>query len=219
MTELLGAVLGFVLTVAVFSYILGDNPLFRLAVYVFIGVSAGYAAALAVFNVLLPQLLLPLVQGSMQQRLFLLPPLVLCALLLMKVSRSLGRLGNLSAGFLVGVGAAVAVGGSVLGTLFPQAAAAAQVLSPKSGMGLLNGMVVLLGTLSTLAYFHFGMRPRGEQPPTPNPVADTLGEIGQIFIAVTLGVLFVGVYLAALAAFIERVDALLSIWQTLQTTF
>ncbi len=219
MTELLGTVLGFVLTVAVFSYILGDNPLFRLAVYVFIGASAGYAAALAVFNVLLPQLILPLAEGSMQQRLFLLPPLVLCALLLMKASRSLGRLGNPSAGFLVGVGAAVAVGGSVLGTLFPQAAAAAQTLSPQSGMGLLNGTVVLLGTVATLAYFHFGLRSRGDQPPAPNPVADALGEIGQIFIAITLGVLFVGVYLAALAAFIERVDTLLSIWQTLRTTF
>ncbi|RMF48092.1 MAG: hypothetical protein D6755_04305 [Anaerolineae bacterium] len=215
MSELLGTLIGFVLTIAVFSYLLGDNLLFRLAIYLFIGVAAGYAAALAVFNVLLPQLVFPLMEGSGTQRLFLLLPLVLCALLLTKMSSSLGRLGNPSMGFLVGVGAAVTIGGSVVGTLFPQVAASTQTLR---GMGVLNGLVVLVGTVSTLAYFHFGMRSRGEQPPMLNPVADVLGDIGQVFIAITLGVLFVGVYLAALAAFIERMDVLLSIWQTLKTT-
>ena len=32
------------LTLMVFSYLIGDNPLFRIAVYLFIGVSSGYAA-------------------------------------------------------------------------------------------------------------------------------------------------------------------------------
>ncbi len=215
MSELLGTLLGFVLTVAVFSYILGDNPLFRLAVHLFIGVAAGYAAALAVFNVLLPQLILPMMADD-TQRLFLLTPLVLCVLLLTKISRGLERLGNPSVGFLVGVGAAVTIGGSIVGTLFPQVAASTQTL--RSGWGILNGAVVLVGTVSTLAYFHFGMRARGEEAPALNPAADALGDIGQVFIAITLGVIFVGVYLAALAAFIERIDVLLSVWQTLQST-
>ena len=41
----------------VFSYLIGDNPLFRIAVYLFIGVSSGYAATVVWHHVLVPKLL------------------------------------------------------------------------------------------------------------------------------------------------------------------
>ncbi len=216
MNELVGTLLGFFLTIAIFSYLLGDNPLFRLAVYLFIGVTAGYTAALLLFTVLWPQMFQPLLNGSMAERAVALIPLILGILLLMKISRPLGRLGNPSMGMLAGIGAAVAAGGAISGTLFPQVGASIRTLSPEGGMGLLNGGIVLLGTISTLAYFQFSMR-RSETP-KPGLFVDVLGDIGHIFIAITLGVLFAGVYLAALTALVERVDALLSIAQALGIT-
>src|SRR3990172_4998097 len=45
--ETLGTLLAAVLTVMVLSYILGDNALFRIATYLFVGVASGYAAAVA----------------------------------------------------------------------------------------------------------------------------------------------------------------------------
>ncbi|HEB65234.1 MAG TPA: hypothetical protein ENJ02_06815 [Chloroflexi bacterium] len=213
MNEMVGMLLGFILTVAVFSYLLGDNPLFRIAVYLFIGATAGYTAALLIFNVLWPQMLLPVLTGSAVQRGIALIPLVLGVLVLMKSSRHLGRLGNPPMGMLAGIGAAVAAGGAISGTLFPQTAASIQTLSPQGNMGLINGGIVLLGTISTLAYFQFTMR--RSDAPKPNILVDVLGDIGHVFIAITLGVLFAGVYLAALTALIERVDALFSIAQIL----
>ena len=53
--------------------------------------------------------------------------LVLGVLLLMKLSPRTARLGNVTIAFLVGVGAAVAVGGAVMGTLIPQTRAAINV--------------------------------------------------------------------------------------------
>ena len=50
----IGAFLGFVLTLLIFSYLIGDNPLFRITVHIFIGVSAGFAAVIALENVILP---------------------------------------------------------------------------------------------------------------------------------------------------------------------
>ena len=35
--DLVGAILGFVLTIFVFSYIVGDNVLFRIAAHLFVG--------------------------------------------------------------------------------------------------------------------------------------------------------------------------------------
>jgi len=73
---------GFLLTVCVLSYLFGDNPLFRLATSLFVGVAAGYAAVLLIYQVLLPRLVLPLLQGSLAERGLLVIPLALSGLLL-----------------------------------------------------------------------------------------------------------------------------------------
>ena len=52
--DFIGLALGFLLTILVFSYLLGDNPFFRLAIHIFIGVSAAYVALVTINNVLIP---------------------------------------------------------------------------------------------------------------------------------------------------------------------
>ena len=68
--DLVGAILGFVLTIFVFSYIAGDNVLFRIASHLFIGVTAGYVAIVIVQNVILPQMFFPFVDGNRGEKLF-----------------------------------------------------------------------------------------------------------------------------------------------------
>src|SRR5512135_854276 len=115
--ELIAGVVAFLLTLMILSYLIGDNPLFRVAIYVFVGVSAGYVAVVAWWQVLWPDLVVPLVTGSPMQRALLAVPLLLGGLLLMKGWPPLSRLGIPAMGFLVGTGTAVAVGGAVNGTL------------------------------------------------------------------------------------------------------
>lgn len=205
--DLAPAALSFILTLLVFSYLWKDNPLFRLAVYLFVGVSAGYVGAVAFNNVILPQMVFPLIQvatGGPLEILFLaFPPLVLGLLLFAKLTDRLNWLGTPSMGFLVGVGAAAAIGGSVVGTLFPQIDATTDLFS-------FNSAIVLIGTLLTLFYFHFSVRADPDQPPERNPLIETLGLGGQVFIAITFGVLFAGVYAAALTALIERLNFLVN---------
>ncbi|HLV33734.1 MAG TPA: hypothetical protein VKY59_01415, partial [Spirillospora sp.] len=52
--EQIGLWAGFVLTLMVFSYILGDNFLYRLAVYVFVGLAAGYIVVITWESVIWP---------------------------------------------------------------------------------------------------------------------------------------------------------------------
>jgi len=207
------AIVSFVFTLLVLSYLVGDNPLFRLAIYIFIGVSAGYTAAVAWHQVLWPKLFMPLIYGSMLERTLALVPLLLGMLLLMKLSPRTARLGNPTMAFMVGAGAAVAIGGAVLGTLFPQTQASINLFDLKAG-GLVSerifeGSIILVGTLTTLVYFHFSAKatPSG---PQGNRLVDILGGIGQVFIAITFGVLFAGVYAAAMTALVERLNFLWS---------
>ena len=65
---LIGPIVAALLTIMVLSYLIGDNPFFRLATHLFIGVAAGYAGALAARSVLWPGLLQPILQAGQHAR-------------------------------------------------------------------------------------------------------------------------------------------------------
>jgi hypothetical protein len=221
--DLIAGILSFMLTLMVLSYLIGDNPAFRVAVYLFVGVSAGYAATVALRQVLLPRLVEPLFNGGFSERILAFVALFLGVLLLMKISPRTARWGNPVIAFLVGVGAAVTVGGAVLGTIFPQTQASINILDMSNAGNnlverLIFGMFMLIGTITTLAYFHFGAKSTPDGPQRSKLVT-ILGWVGQVFIAITLGVLFAGVLSAAMTALIERISSLSEFIARLRTLF
>lgn len=220
--ELVGILLGFTLTLFVFSYIFGDNALFRIAMSLFVGVASAYAGVVAWYNVIWPQLFRPLIFGSQFERLFVLMPLFLCGLLLLKVSPRFSRIGNPAVAYMVGVGVAAAIGGAVLGTIFPQAIATMNLFDMDAVRvddnvvwQLVQGGMILVGTLATLVYFQFGaVKTKGRSATRPAWL-EWLAVVGQVFIAITFGALFAGVFSASLTALIERLYYLLNFVFTL----
>ena len=209
--DLITGIVAFLFTLFIFSYLIGDNPLFRLAVYIFVGISAGYVAAVAYRQVLWPDLFFPLFTGTLAQRALLVIPLILSALLLTKVSPRLNSMGMPAMALLVGVSAAVAVGGAVTGTLMPQAGATINLFDlhaaasvPQLAQMMFNGAWILAGAITTLVYFHFGARTTSDGSVHRFGFIELVAFIGSIFLAITLGVLFAGVYSAALTALIDR---------------
>jgi heme/copper-type cytochrome/quinol oxidase subunit 2 len=225
----IGAIIGFLLTIMVLSYIIGDNFLFRLAISIFIGVASGYAAVLILYSVLWHQVLVPVSQaistGNTDNLLtyatHVVPAVVLGIWMLTKVSPRLSRGGTPVLAFLTGVGAATVIAGAVRGTIFPQIGASSNLLNiqaaPSELNGLVvwffNGLIILVGTVTTLIYFQFGVKRQEEGVPVQRPVIlEYLSTAGQVFIVVTMGVLFTGVYIATLSALIDRVHFL---WETI----
>ena len=224
--DLIGAVAGFLLTLMVFSYILGDNALFRLAVHIFIGTAAAYATIVVVYNIFWYQLLVPLLLSPMEQAFVTVPPLLLGIWLLSRISKNLTRFSTPVLALMAGVGAAAAIGGAVRGTIIPQAQASMGVLDLASLSNvtellpwLFNGLLILAGTVTTLIYFHFGVRNQTGQPKSKPAWLEISGMIGQGFIAVALGALFAGVYAAALAAFVDRMYSLWDFFWNLVSQF
>ncbi|MGA7195169.1 MAG: hypothetical protein WBW94_16240 [Anaerolineales bacterium] len=209
--DLIAGFVAFVFTLFIFSYLIGDNPLFRIAVYIFVGVSAGYVASVAWRQVIWPDLFIPLLTGPFAQKALLAVPLILSALLLTRVSPRLTQLGMPTMALLVGVSAAVAVGGAVTGTLLPQVGATINLFNARSATSagqlagmLFNGAWILAGVITTLVYFHFGARALSNGSVRRFGLIELIAFIGSIFLAITLGVLFAGVYSAALTALIDR---------------
>jgi hypothetical protein len=229
---LIGLAVAAILTLITLSYAVGDHPIFRIVLYLFVGVASGYAAAIAVQDVILPQLIYPImdeIAGTPSMDLVELGVRgALSLLLLMKLSPRTARLGNPVMALLAGVGAALAIAGAVQGTILPQIGAAAGTfnvqnfqLSLQGGhygetiQVILDGVIRLLATISTLAYFHFGAASRGKQDPLRNIFVDALAWLGAIFIAIALAALFSGVLLTALGALIERLSFLIKAAGTL----
>lgn len=226
--SVLGPLAAALLTLMVLSYLIGDNPLFRIAAYLFIGVASGYAGAIVVRSVLWPGLIDPVLQagvgGLLDPTLItqVLLPGILVVLLLFKLSPGIGRLGSLSLVLLLGVAAAVVVGGAITGTLLPQTAATVQTLNPmavaprtgETGIERLTNAVILLsGTLLTLASFRFTQRkPKGQESGhSMGPWQRGVRQVAGLFVAITFGVMFGGALLAAVVVLAQRVQFL---WST-----
>ena len=147
-------------------------------------------------------------RGTAIDKILLLVPFLLAGFLLMKASPRLSHLGAPAMAYVVGVSAAVTIGGAVIGTLFPQSFATINAFDMQVSSlpieAFVNAVFILAGLVTTLVYFHFGARVTADGSVRRFGLIEMLAWVGRIFIAITLGVLFAGVFLSSLTAFIER---------------
>lgn len=216
LVDLAGTLVAAILTLFVFSYLLGDNVLYRFAEHLFVGAAVGYATVVAFHAVISAKLLLPLVEALGEAdwaRVTLLSiSLLLGLLLLTKPIKALSWLGNLSVAFLIGVGAALAISGAMLGTLLPQADATANVshyVTRYGGaLGVFSGVVVLIGTTGVLIHFHFRS---GEQGPVARFRAGLVriwGGLGRWFILIAFAAILATTFMSRLSFLAGRVQFL-----------
>lgn len=213
--EVIWGAVGFLLTIMILSYLIGDNLFFRLAAHIFIGLTAGYLAVLLIRHVLIPYLVQPLIENPGQSQLWMILPVALILLLLLGQVPRLSWLGRIPLAYLAGMTAAVVIGGAVFGTLIPQVQTVFSAFDPAGWVnvsgyawpGIINAVVMLIGVVSTLSYFHFGRKlklTRDEDQSKRPLIFESLGKLGQIFIGITLGAVFAGVFSTALLALINR---------------
>ncbi len=209
----IGLIVGAALSLIILSYLIGDNFLYRFVTHVLVGVGAAYIVVTVVADVLVPQMVQPLIQFKQMLEHNQSVPIVIaafglvgCILLLFKGFPRLAGGGNIPIGYLVGVGAAVALGGALFGTLSAQIISAAQVPAIVAGdksavVKVLLALLALAGTLTTLVSFGFYRASRGGLLSIGNSV-------GRFFLSAALGATFALVYVASVSLLIDRVQAI-----------
>ncbi len=182
-----------ILTLVIFSYLLDDNPLFRLAVSIFVGLAAAFTV-----SVTLQSVILPLTRSSGGDALILVFSGILTLLLLLKPLRSIRVFTNISLGFLIAVGVAVSIIGAISGTLIPIVAQTVSINSSDGAFNLLSSIVIVIGVISTLLYFSYGSQKSVDGQVVRTPLMQVVASIGQGFIVITLGALYGAAILTSL---------------------
>lgn len=220
--DLVLGIVGLVLTLMVFSYILKDNVFFGIALYLLVGVSSGYATLLIIRSVILPMLVSPLLKPGTQSFYLALVPLILSVLFVFMLFKRGSRMGRIPLAFLVGVMVAMALFGVSRGTLAPQLLSVFQyfsldVVAGHSTIrwwGLLEAIAIFLGVVAVLAFFQ--ERQRKMFGKTESSVVLTgISKLGQVFLGITFGALFVGLLSSALIALIGNLTTIVDFFRTL----
>ncbi len=221
MTEGMIALISFVLTLMVFSYVLGDLPLvrhlYRFAVYIFVGMAAAFTTIVTYEGVILPYLQdiqNPATHwtslGNQADILIFFTALLFGLLLLLKPVARLTWLTNSIFAVVIVVSAAAAVVGALTGTLFPllHTTAALPNHVTDDPAALMNTIIIFLGTITTLYYFQYQVKENGADQSEGLSFGRGLRFVGKIFVVTALGAIYATAMLTSLTILTERVGFL-----------
>ncbi len=210
-----------VLTLMVFSYLLGDLPLignlYRIAVYIFVGMTAAFTLIVTYEGMILPYLQdiqNPTTSwttlGNHADIYIFFTALLFGLLLLLKPIKALTWLTNSIFAVVIVVGASVGVVGALSGTLFPLLHATVAIPENLTAdfNALVDSLLVFVGTMTGLYYFHYQARARSDGGVEQSLVGRGFRHIGKLFLVTALGAIYASTILTCLTILTERIGFL-----------
>ncbi|HCV25685.1 MAG TPA: hypothetical protein DGN59_19685 [Candidatus Latescibacteria bacterium] len=203
----LGVITAAGLTVSLYSFLYRDNPLFKLAEHIFVGVAAAYIFGIYWYQSLYGEVVVRIFgigddPATMTQRLLLLVPSVLGLLILTRMSVKIGWLSRISFAFVVGVGAGFTIPRYISAFLLSQIEATIRPIT--MDVDGLNLLLILIGVVGVLVYFFFSVEHRG--------VVGGISKVGIWFLMISFGASFGYTIMARLSLLIGRIRFLLDDW-------
>ena len=200
----LGIITAAGMTLALYSFLYKDNPLFKFAEHVFVGVAAAYVFGQYWYPTIYGEIIAEWTELEQDESAnwWLLAPTFLGLLMLTRFSPRLAWLSRYSFAFFVGLGAGLTIPRYTSSFILAQIEPTIQPLS-LSWDGL-NLLVILVGVIGVLVYFFFSVEHTG--------VAGRVSRIGIWFLMVSFGASFGYTVMARISLLIGRVDFLLKDW-------
>jgi hypothetical protein len=192
-----------ILTLAIFSFLYKENPFYRFAEHLFVGMSAGYALARTWNNGLVPNLFNPLFKGH---QFILIIPALLGLLYLFRFIPKLSHLILIPIAVGLGLGSGLGIAPIIQTDIIKQMQSTIADASNFSagGWGLVWGLVSFVGVITTLSYFFFSREHKGALKYSAN--------IGIWFLMVGFGASFGNTVMGRVSLLIGRVQFLLTDW-------
>ncbi len=214
---------GFLISLCVFSLILGDNGLFRFSASILSGVLSAYVCILIIKKVFLPRFLEPLLDPgeSWESKLILLAVLAGALFLFTKVflantSASTAAGGNLVLAALLCIMTAVTIAGIADGTIVGLYRGLLGNFQPAENSAgqtqrWIESGIILIGTVTSLFSMRHYQIKKKEQPAG----GGFFSALGEIFIGIALGSIFAGTFIASAIILVNQLSKLMNTGLTL----
>ncbi len=214
-------------TLAIFSFLYRDNPFYRLAEAVVVGVSAGYWMVVGFWDILVPNLLgklapnftktwfLPGLNATEVEWAYLVP-LVFGVMLVWRLMPKGGWISLWPLAFIVGTTAGLRMVGYIEGDFLSQVSSSVMPLAvPIDGAGggvdwvasfwaSLKNVLLLVGILACLTYFFFSVEHKGG--------VGKVARVGIWYLMITFGAAFGFTVMGRIALLAARLEFLFDDW-------
>src|SRR5687768_4904437 len=208
---ILGAWMATGLTLFIFSFLYRDNPLFKLAEHLYVGVSVGYTIVKAYDTVIVHLIVKPIFE---QGEVALLIPVAIGLLMLTRYMPRAAWMSRYAFAFIVGLGSGLAIPRTISSFVLKQVEDTVRpLLSLAGGDGLtfsmnllnpasnLNAIIILIGVSTVLFYFFFSIEHSG-----PGKI---VARTGIVFLMIAFGAAFGYTVMARMSLLIGRLTDLI----------
>jgi hypothetical protein len=199
-----GIWLGAYFTFSIFSFLYRDNPFYKLAEQVFVGLSAGYWFVYTIFNILIPNLFEKL-SSDFSGNLILLIPAILGVMMLMRIIPKLEWVSRYPIAVVIGTSAGISMLRYMKSDILSQLTAT--MINPFSMATIdkkIGSVILIIGTVCVISYFYFSRKQEG--------VLGVTSKAGVWFLMISFGASFGYTVMARISLLIGRLQFLLSDW-------
>ncbi len=195
MGMIIGTWLAGFLTLAILSFLYKDNPFYKLAEHLYVGVSAGYWLIYVAFFDIKPMLIDTFMSETGFEKWIILIPGALGLIMLSRWFPKIAWLSRWPIAFTVGIGAGLGITANLQGYVLPQVQA---TILPLTGFTVadLSNLILIIGVVTTLMYFYFSKPHKG--------LLGGGAKIGIVFIMVSFGASFGYTLMARISLLIGR---------------
>jgi hypothetical protein len=190
------------LTLCTFSFLWRDNPFYKFAEHLFVGVSVGYTIAILYHNAFIPRVWEPIV---INQQYFVLLPTLLGLLAFAIFFKKISWLIRYPIAFYIGSSCGIAIPRDFEGYIFKHMQGTITAISPGQPTFLwISNTIMVIGVIATLLYFYFSIEHEGAMGKVAN--------VGIWYIMLAFGATFGYTVMARVSLLIGRIQFLLHDW-------
>jgi len=199
-----GLWVGALCTLAIWSFLYKDNPFYKVAEHIFVGISAAYWFVYIIYNILIPNLFEKLLVDFGKNWLLIVPGL-LGLMMLSRLFPKIDKLSRFPMSLIIGTSAGLSLMQYLKSDVINQMTATMiNPLNAESVGAGIGQVILIIGTISALVYFYFSIKHTGPM----GYVAKT----GIVFLMISFGAAFGYTAMARISLLIGRLQFLFGEW-------
>ncbi len=191
-------------TLSIFSFLYKDNPFYKLAEQVFVGLSAAYWLVYLFYSIMLPNLFNKLL-SDFSGNLILLIPAALGIMMLIRLIPKAQWVSRYPIAILIGTSAGINMVRYAKSDLLSQISATMiNPFSAPSISGVIGNLLLIIGTVCGVYFFYFSKKQDG--------ISAVPSKLGIWFLMISFGASFGYTVMARVSLLIGRLEFLLKDW-------